>query len=190
MGVRSRTHEVCPPRSGLGYLTVFGYVPSSLVSVHNRRARIDCAQKGSSRCEGILHAQAVARAFCMLQSSLVYPLKHWQSPEVASHIPRLLHWLTYSYCLSGVHVSPSESADGGVKWKSVTIPVLSDHMLSRVAPVGFVLEFSGSPSSPRHPMLMSTSIILVSTECLSVGVATASTVVAGVVVEFAPSGAL
>ena len=86
-----------------------------------------------------------ARAFWMLQSTPVYPLKQWQIPAVVSQRPLLLHWLIYSY-------DPSED---GLKWKRVTIPVLSDH----VVPSAAVSLFSGSaPLNPSQPRLASTSI--------------------------------
>jgi hypothetical protein len=70
----------------------------------------------------------------------------------------------------------------------MTTPVLSDQVVSLPAPAGEVLEFSGSPSSPRKGKLELTSIMFVSTLCFAVGSATISTVVAGVVVEFEPIG--
>ena len=70
----------------------------------------------------------------------------------------------------------------------MTTPVLSDQVVSLVAPAGEVLEFSGSPSSPLQPKLASTSMIFVSTLCFKFMSLSTSTVVAGVVVELEPTG--
>lgn len=70
----------------------------------------------------------------------------------------------------------------------MTTPVLSDQVVSLLAPAGDVFEFSGSPSSPLKGKLELTSMIFVSTLCFAVGSATISTVVDGVVVEFEPTG--
>ncbi len=75
-----------------------------------------------------------------------------------------------------------------MKWKRITTPVLSDHVVSRLGPAGERLEFSGSPSSPLKGKLELTSITFVSTLCFAVGSANTSTVVDGVVVEFEPTG--
>ena len=70
----------------------------------------------------------------------------------------------------------------------MTTPVLSDQVVSLLAPAGEVLEFSGSPSSPLQPKLASTSMMFVSTLCLSDGSAIISEVDDGVVVELEPMG--
>lgn len=66
--------------------------------------------------------------------------------------------------------------------------MLSDQVVSLLGPAGEVFEFSGSPSSPLNGKLELTSMMFVSTLCFAVGSATISTVVAGVVVEFEPTG--
>ncbi len=70
----------------------------------------------------------------------------------------------------------------------MTTPVLSDHVVSRPAPAAERLEFSGSPFSPVHPMLASTSMILVLTNLAAVGSVTMSKVEVGEVSESAPRG--